>query len=665
MSGLLTGKGDHRKIDFANVGGDVFRYVETKSDNFVLWGELWKENERQLMKHEMQTSFVRLLLVDCFQIVTRAIWQPQAKQNGHHAAMRYGPCAVLLHAFDQRECGGWRWMKLARPLYRRGFSIVSLEFPGHGGSTMNGKSDVVVDAWRKRGNKLIAETMLELNVSAISLVAEGESCEFAVELLGKVQHRSERKHVFHNPIFDLDRLFPPSPPRPERGQAFEEWQRIVQEGQLGELERTLRLSDSTLFITVDESVASAKVLQTVDTLAYIKATSLRMSAKIIIERVTKAEVCVAQVGATVNTPILVFSRWLRETVADFLAGREIDLRPAPDAPETPELRLRDDQRSAYTPSAASDRGIGGGTPAFFPGSLPSRRPSNQSTGELPRSRSSTAFASGGDPARSKSSTAFASGGEPKRSRSSTALASGGEPGRSRSSTASGARPKDYHGASGQLSTRPSKGDAGADVGSATSMALARMEDRPRSRGQLALPVPTSGSRSRSSTAGAGAPTSPMSPMSPMSPTSSASGASLGRLPAGSDFSRAAVYTIKQLSASQRNITAPQEFRFKMLSKVPRAMRPMDWDQLKVPLDIPRDMTPAEIRDLEDGVDASLALLVADQPRDQPRGQPETPELHRHKTVEGRRAMWKAANQDMRRTMTMMASVRSKNFTASR
>eukprot|EP00913_Durusdinium_trenchii_P014504 g13605.t1 len=174
-----------RRYEISHVGGEVFTAMDEPSDRCALWGELFKEKERHFYRKELTCE------TDTFQINVRCLWQPQAKQLKH----RQGPFAMLLHSLEPPLTSSWTWVKLGRPLYMKGFSVVMIDFPGFGRSKMNMDSSVALDVWAFQDWHLICQTLDELKVHSAHMIACGHACGAVLRILLRSPHSVEKDRI--------------------------------------------------------------------------------------------------------------------------------------------------------------------------------------------------------------------------------------------------------------------------------------------------------------------------------------------------------------------------------------------------------------------------------------------------------------------------------------
>lgn len=174
-----------RKYDVCHIGGEVFTSFAEPSDRSALWGELLKEKERVFLRKELQTETVCFTVESTFQISVSCLWQPEAKQASGH---RHGRFAMLLHSLQSPLTDAWVWIKLGRPLYKKGFSVIMVDLPGFGRSKMNMNASVKPEEWWSQDWHLICQIVDELRLPATHFVAIGAMCSTVLKIMMRSPH---------------------------------------------------------------------------------------------------------------------------------------------------------------------------------------------------------------------------------------------------------------------------------------------------------------------------------------------------------------------------------------------------------------------------------------------------------------------------------------------
>lgn len=181
-------------------GGGVFRVVEEVSDRTLLRADVFNDKERHVFQR-LTSVTLSLPVKETYYIRTRIIWQPCAKRL--KANRRQGRHAVLLHDLrDGQRTSSWLWLKFIRPLYKQGFSVVCIDWPGHGGSRVSDDPDSSSSRWRAQAPQLVGMCMDELGVEKANFVAFGGACEVMLELMRYYRAKVDTCHAFINPVLE-------------------------------------------------------------------------------------------------------------------------------------------------------------------------------------------------------------------------------------------------------------------------------------------------------------------------------------------------------------------------------------------------------------------------------------------------------------------------------
>mmetsp|Transcript_75020 Transcript_75020/g.208564 ORF Transcript_75020/g.208564 Transcript_75020/m.208564 type:complete len:646 (+) Transcript_75020:2-1939(+) len=121
---------------------------------------------------------------------------------------RPGRCVLLLHDLAGRLTNSWAWAKLAKPLYRRGFSVILADLPGCGFSTISTTlKSCPVSFWNAYDSDILCSFLDALGVGRCHMVAIGEACDLVLRMLQRAPHRIHPSHVLHNPVLGGEHLF--------------------------------------------------------------------------------------------------------------------------------------------------------------------------------------------------------------------------------------------------------------------------------------------------------------------------------------------------------------------------------------------------------------------------------------------------------------------------
>eukprot|EP00933_Yihiella_yeosuensis_P060897 TRINITY_DN63698_c0_g1_i1.p1 TRINITY_DN63698_c0_g1~~TRINITY_DN63698_c0_g1_i1.p1 ORF type:complete len:785 (-),score=119.35 TRINITY_DN63698_c0_g1_i1:180-2534(-) len=349
-----------RKYDVSHVGGEVFTSIDDASERSSLWGELLKEKERIFLRKELVPEYVTFSVQDTFQISANCVWQPAARH--HYGRIRHGRFVTLLHSLDEPLTSSWTWIKLARPLYKKGFSVIMIDLPGLGKSKINMVSNVKKEDWVMHDWHVLCQTLDELRVPCCHFVACGSACNAVLKIMSRSPHSLEKEHFFFQPEVDFNELFGGIQAL-EPGMTAETRQRI-RELQQEELVKQYRHSKVRIWCAVDRDQATLACLDTIDRLAEARKGSMTLTGRMRISNVSKSDLCPAHLGVKLNTSLIFLCRQLQYQIVKFFDEREGPL-PADALHEMPDYyRLSTTPRETLPGAKAS-----GGSPSSGGGVL--------------------------------------------------------------------------------------------------------------------------------------------------------------------------------------------------------------------------------------------------------------------------------------------------------
>eukprot|EP00439_Symbiodinium_sp_Y106_P042923 s791_g5.t1 len=312
VDGLLGLEG----YEISHVGGEVFTAMDEPSDRCCLWGELFKEKERHFFRKELTDETVCFSIKDTFQILVRCLWQPHAR----NIKTRRGPFAMLLHGMQPPLTSSWTWIKLGRPLFQKGFSVVMLDFPGFGRSKMNMDSSVGLDAWSFGDWHLICQCLDELKVHKAHFVATGQACGASLRILMRSPHSMEKEMIWYNPSFNIDEMMLEhvGPPPPGGGIGWREQYRLKQ---VDAMERVLKNTNARIWSMHDKDHLSPEIIDVQSLLASVcRHAVLRHRTQI--QDVSSHDLCPVHIGAQLPTYFLYIAKPLATAMVDFFTKRE-------------------------------------------------------------------------------------------------------------------------------------------------------------------------------------------------------------------------------------------------------------------------------------------------------------------------------------------------------
>lgn len=305
-----------RRYEISHVGGEVFTAMDEPSDRCALWGELFKEKERHFYRKELTCETVCFSIKDTFQINVRCLWQPQAKQ----LKTRQGPFAMLLHSMEPPLTSSWTWVKLGRPLFMKGFSVVMIDFPGFGRSKMNMDSAVALDVWAFQDWHLICQTLDELKVHSAHMIACGQACGAVLRILLRSPHSVEKEMIWFNPKFNIDEILIDmvGPPPPGGGKG---WREVYRQKQVDAMERILKNTNARIWSMHDKDHLSPETID-VQTLLVSVCRHAVLRHRLLIQDVSPCDLCPVHMGAQLPFYFLFMSKSLTNAMVEFFQKRE-------------------------------------------------------------------------------------------------------------------------------------------------------------------------------------------------------------------------------------------------------------------------------------------------------------------------------------------------------
>mmetsp|Transcript_113094 Transcript_113094/g.205658 ORF Transcript_113094/g.205658 Transcript_113094/m.205658 type:complete len:724 (-) Transcript_113094:26-2197(-) len=217
-------KSHARNIAMTHMGGEVFTVAEEPSDNAVLWGELFGSKERKFLRELLSSQTVCFTLADTYQIFVRTLFHSEAFITSKNGAgmRRAGKFVLMLHALDGDLTSSWTWAKFIRPMYRNNFSVILVDLPGFGKSTVSRTSYCPISRWKEYDFHIISKILEELGIPKCHICAVGTGCGILVRMLQRAAHRLEDEHFMLNPVLDPDELFAHVGVQPGRGAAVQQ-----------------------------------------------------------------------------------------------------------------------------------------------------------------------------------------------------------------------------------------------------------------------------------------------------------------------------------------------------------------------------------------------------------------------------------------------------------
>jgi len=265
----------------------------------------------------LKSEMICFSVLDTFQISVRTVWRPESG-NEQRSSLRKGRFAMLLHDTSGRLTTSWTWLKLVKPLYQMGLSVILVDLPGMGKSSINNVSTLSTSVWQSHEGHILCKILDELRVSKCHLVACGHSCSALLRMVKHNPHQMEKEHILHNPVLDYNELFKDSIRAPEPG-IGPRWRDILRAEQQHALESFLITSEVRIFATFDQADLG-RTSETYESFVRAKDNVL-LEQNITPLEVTKEDICEAQIGANVPLCFLFIRKQLRLCYAQFLERR--------------------------------------------------------------------------------------------------------------------------------------------------------------------------------------------------------------------------------------------------------------------------------------------------------------------------------------------------------
>mmetsp|Transcript_77864 Transcript_77864/g.166998 ORF Transcript_77864/g.166998 Transcript_77864/m.166998 type:complete len:581 (-) Transcript_77864:232-1974(-) len=308
------------KVDLQHVAGEVFSWQHDPSDKAVLWGELFKDSERRFLQKELKSEVITFAIRDTFQIHVKTLFQPEARQVAQNKERSYreGRFVLFLHAQRGELTSSWTWSKLVKPFFQRGFSVIMMDWPGFGRSSVNMSTNCHLSVWKYQDWSIVTQVLENLQVQKVHLLACGDSCGVFIRMLQRTPHMLEKEHILHDPVWDIDAYWPSECPPG----AAATWPQVKKARQMEELTDTLRFFNARLWCTFtqDEGAEESAVRSTFEIISEVAAKASLMD-RINVSKVTREDICGVQIGAKVPLHFFFISKQLRQCYTEFLESR--------------------------------------------------------------------------------------------------------------------------------------------------------------------------------------------------------------------------------------------------------------------------------------------------------------------------------------------------------
>lgn len=344
------------KHHFAHLGGEAFHVVSEPSDVTVLQGELFGEKERRFLREHLQSESICFAHRETYKVWVRELWQHACLTGGKpdassqetlrgvlppgaalpqqrlkelppgFAHKREGRFVICLHDMNPESelTTSWVFAKFLRAFYRKGLSMVMVDLPGFGKSTLSMKSTCSPAEWTEYQSHVLTMIVEALGISSCHVVACGESASILLRAMLRVPHRLEHNHLLINPVFDKNEIFYVDPAR-FRAKVGDDlikpknWRERRLNEQNDAFEDLLRRTQSHIWCMFDQQ----NPRHDNDTYSFIKRCSKNslLLQQIVCTEVTREDVCEPLASREVGRiRVLVPSRQLKAACAEFLAG---------------------------------------------------------------------------------------------------------------------------------------------------------------------------------------------------------------------------------------------------------------------------------------------------------------------------------------------------------
>eukprot|EP00930_Biecheleria_cincta_P076141 TRINITY_DN63350_c0_g1_i1.p1 TRINITY_DN63350_c0_g1~~TRINITY_DN63350_c0_g1_i1.p1 ORF type:complete len:687 (+),score=109.15 TRINITY_DN63350_c0_g1_i1:222-2282(+) len=303
--------------DVAHIGGEVFASMAEPSDKAVFMGELFMEKERLFFRKELSTEIASFSIKDTFQIIVRCLWQPAARTKSGH---RPGPTIAMFHSLEFPLTTSWTWIKLARPLYKSGFSVVMIDMPGFGRSKMNMDPSVKLEDWQHQDWHIICQTLDELRIHSCLTLTIGEMCGTVLRILTRSPHSLGKEHIFLDPRIDPAEALGDLAGAPPPG-AGTNWRAIMRLRYRDAMEKVLRNSKARIWSMHDKQKMTRQVFDTQCLLADARQHPV-VAMRSVITEISKNDLCCCHIGANLPFSFLYPRKELVAEIVEYFIRRE-------------------------------------------------------------------------------------------------------------------------------------------------------------------------------------------------------------------------------------------------------------------------------------------------------------------------------------------------------
>lgn len=296
-----------QKVTIADPAHQVWYYKHEPTDQHVLWCELFKERERSLLRKHLTTMNNNFEVgeFNCGILARTVLREHNMKRTVS------GKTVLMLHAMSGNLTTSWAWAKFFEPFYKAGLALVTIDFPGFGLSSIGGKYRAPPSLWRDIDYRIAAKVLLDVLQPLppdVRLLTLGESCVTAIGMLHHFNEYLDKRMIWHNPVLDLERLFPQldsgldhKPPRKKYRRALD----AILHGTHG--------SRTWFWVTHDDSISS----QTIEDLNWLSGS---LGPRFTVTRLSSNHLCEVHAGCNEPIHIQFPCRQLKRLYTSFLTG---------------------------------------------------------------------------------------------------------------------------------------------------------------------------------------------------------------------------------------------------------------------------------------------------------------------------------------------------------
>lgn len=396
--------GSQYDINIVARGGDVVQMAEDNSQFKVLWGELFKEKEREFLRKNITRAMLCMSIKETFRVYAQALWRKEVKLQARYyeGKLKPGRSVIFLHGFKWRLNQAWSWGKFLYPFTKEDMNVVALDLPGNGKGMVGHEYDVPFKRWMMQDWQVLVHCIEDLGVPKVNLVLAGESCGTFFRVMKNAKKCLAGSVVFIDPIYDIKEVFEPAPGEQRRDTIRFQGTRNQ------DAVRTLIVSRNVkiwVIFTKDHEADTECCIESINDMAKSEVTSMYVT----VTHVGKSDLHHAQIGADVKERFWYPCRKLKQAICVFIRHDGIDLAKPNYRPASASVQGIDDSSSCV----ASSYGLTGYSSwaSMTTGSVPPTV-TNGSTTQTPRSHGAASKTTLGSVSQSASQRRAANGPRP-------------------------------------------------------------------------------------------------------------------------------------------------------------------------------------------------------------------------------------------------------------